>query len=117
MNPPVVVFIGGAGRSGSTLLGQLLGQLSGFAAVGEMASRFFAKNLELQYCGCGAPVPTCPFWTAVAQRGFGGWDSPELARARILEPTYAGSTVTALLLLLPWQPAGVREPAAEFQSY
>lgn len=112
-----MLFIAGAGRSGSTLLGQLLGQLPGFVTVGEMVSRFFAKNLELQFCGCGAPMRECPFWSQVAARGFGSWDAPDLVRARVLEPRYGGATLLPLVLLLPWAPGPVREPAVEFAGY
>jgi hypothetical protein len=117
MEDPVVVFIGGAGRSGSTLLGQVLGQLTGFVAVGEMVSRFWAKNLDLHICGCGEPIEECAFWSAVAERTEGGWHSPEFARTRELQATFGGSSLVPLLLLLPWQPRSVRRKADEMSEH
>jgi len=56
-----VVFIAGCGRSGTTLLGQLLGEFEGFINVGEAARYLFDRFKELP-CGCGASAADCPFW-------------------------------------------------------
>ena len=56
-----VVFIAGCGRSGTTLLGQLLGEFKGFINVGEAARYLFDRFKEIP-CGCGAPAAECPFW-------------------------------------------------------
>ncbi len=56
-----VVFIAGCGRSGTTLLGQLLGEFEGFVNVGEAVRYLFDRNKELP-CGCGMAAPDCPFW-------------------------------------------------------
>ncbi len=74
-----VLFIGGFGRSGSTLLDRLLGQLPGFVSLGEVKYLWERGLLENQSCGCGEPFRTCPFWTAVGLRGFGGWDRIDVA--------------------------------------
>jgi hypothetical protein len=56
-----VVFIAGCGRSGTTILSQLLGEFEGCVNVGEAARYLFdrARNLP---CGCGIAAPECPFW-------------------------------------------------------
>jgi hypothetical protein len=56
-----VVFIAGCGRSGTTILSQLLGELEGWVNVGEAARYLFdrARNLP---CGCGTAAPDCLFW-------------------------------------------------------
>ena len=67
-----VVFIGGYGRSGSTLLDRMLGQVEGFFSAGELGhiwDRGFGDN---QLCGCGAPFAQCPFWKRVIEEAFGG---------------------------------------------
>jgi hypothetical protein len=69
-----VLFIGGFGRSGSTLLDRMLGQLPGFVSLGEVKYLWERGLVEDQLCGCGAPFRACPFWTDVGRRGFGGWD-------------------------------------------
>ncbi len=56
-----VVFIAGCGRSGTTLLGQLLGEFDGFINVGEAARYLFDRSKDLP-CGCGASATDCPFW-------------------------------------------------------
>jgi len=56
-----VVFIAGCGRSGTTLLGQLLGEFEGFVNVGEAARYLFDRSKDLP-CGCGASAGDCPFW-------------------------------------------------------
>lgn len=71
-----VLYIAGAGRSGSTLLGLILGQLEGFAVGGELYN-FPLRFLERQYCGCGKRLPECPFWQQVLSRCFGS--APEMA--------------------------------------
>lgn len=71
---PVVVYIGGSGRSGSTLLERLLGAVPGVAALGEVVHLPTRGLVDGQPCACGEPVTRCPFWGAVGQRAFGGWD-------------------------------------------
>jgi hypothetical protein len=56
-----VVFIAGCGRSGTTLLGQLLGEFEGFINVGEAARYLFDRSKDLP-CGCGASAADCLFW-------------------------------------------------------
>jgi hypothetical protein len=60
-----VLFIGGSGKSGSTLLGALLGQRPAFFNAGEL-NLFWEKWLEPPArCGCGLRLASCPFWSAV----------------------------------------------------
>jgi hypothetical protein len=68
-----VVYVAGAGRSGSTVLGMLLGALPGMVAVGELRHVWRRGVLEDQLCGCGEPFSACPFWLEVGRRAFGGW--------------------------------------------
>jgi hypothetical protein len=75
-----VVYLGGFGRSGSTLVERMLGAAPGWVNVGELVdlARSVAPADEL--CGCGAPFSSCPFWTRVGERAFGGWTEDVLAR-------------------------------------
>src|SRR5687768_6323887 len=75
-----VLFIAGPGRSGSTLLDLLLGQIDGFCSTGELRfiwKRGFAEN---QLCGCGKPFRECEFWTEVVKDAFGGFQGVDYAR-------------------------------------
>jgi hypothetical protein len=69
-----VAYIGGAGRSGSTILALVLGQLPGFVAAGGL-NNLWERGLQRNYlCGCGAPFRECPFWDQVGREAFDGWD-------------------------------------------
>jgi hypothetical protein len=76
-----VLLIGGAGRSGSTLLDRLLGQLPGFVAVGELRYLWSEALGDNQLCGCGARFLDCPFWLEVGKRAYGGWDEVDQQQA------------------------------------
>jgi hypothetical protein len=69
-----VLFIAGGGRTGSTILHNVLGQVDGFTAVGELRYVWGRGVLNNQLCGCGVPHADCPFWREVMQRAFGGVD-------------------------------------------
>jgi hypothetical protein len=83
--PVRVLYVGGGGRSGSTLLDLLLGQLPGFFSAGEVREIWRALYLEDRHCGCGTPLRECSFWRAVGAEAFGGWqrlNSNEMLRLR-----------------------------------
>ena len=69
---PTVLYLGGAGRSGSTLLERMLGQLPDVVAVGEIVHLVRRGLLDDEDCGCGCPFSVCPFWTKVGEHAFGG---------------------------------------------
>ena len=63
--PVPVVYLAGFGRSGSTLIGRLLGELPRVAFVGEL-NFFWSDALGAgRPCGCGAPVTECRHWAKV----------------------------------------------------
>lgn len=65
--PVPVVYLAGFGRSGSTLIGRLLGELPRVAFVGEL--NFFWSDAvgAGRPCGCGAPIAECPRWSKVLE--------------------------------------------------
>ncbi len=69
-----IVFLGGLGRSGTTLLERMLGDLPGVATLGEVVHLWERALRDDERCGCGRPFSTCPFWTEVGRLAFGGWD-------------------------------------------
>ncbi|MEO3812106.1 sulfotransferase [Sphaerisporangium sp. B11E5] len=73
-----MIFIGGLGRSGTTLLERLLGEFPGVAPLGEVVHLWERGVLGREPCGCGEPFTACAFWRRVGMRAFGGW-SPGLA--------------------------------------
>src|SRR5947209_19958625 len=74
--PPVrvrVLYVGGCGRSGSTLLDRMLGQVPGVLAIGEVVHIWRRGVGEDQLCGCGKAFTDCEFWSEVGDVAFGGW--------------------------------------------
>jgi Sulfotransferase family len=67
-----VLYIAGSGRSGTTLVDRILGQLDGFFSVGELHNVWERGVLADRRCGCGLPFSSCPTWTAILKRAFGG---------------------------------------------
>jgi UDP-N-acetylglucosamine transferase subunit ALG13 len=85
MEPLVILYIGGWGRSGSTLLARMLAQAPGVVSVGELRDVWLRGCTENRLCGCGRPFLECPFWTAVGDEAFGGWarvDTASMLRLR-----------------------------------
>lgn len=63
-----VLYVTGVGRSGSTVMGDLLGQLDGFHAPGELC-HVWGRGLHEDWpCSCGEPFSRCLFWSSVMGR-------------------------------------------------
>ncbi|WP_433527945.1 sulfotransferase family protein [Micromonospora sp. CA-263727] len=60
-----VLYLAGSGRSGSTLVTTILGQLDGVFAAGELRYLWQRGAVENRPCGCGLPFRDCPLWSAV----------------------------------------------------
>jgi UDP-N-acetylglucosamine transferase subunit ALG13 len=73
-NAVPVLYLGGLGRSGSTLLERSLGQIDGLACIGESVHLWQRGVLQDELCGCGAAFSQCSFWQRVGKNAFGGWD-------------------------------------------
>ena len=81
-----ILYIGGHGRSGSTILAQTLGQLPGFVNVGELWQIWYRGLRENERCGCGRRFYSCAFWRAVGEEAFGGWDNVDVDKMVALRP-------------------------------
>jgi UDP-N-acetylglucosamine transferase subunit ALG13 len=75
-----VLFIGGAGRSGSTLFERMLGEIPGVQAAGELAHIWQRGVVNDERCSCGARFSRCEFWNAVGSAAFGGWRGADVDR-------------------------------------
>lgn len=75
-----VLYIAGFGRSGSTMLDNLLGQVSGFFSAGELCYTWAHDLAEVGLCGCGAPLADCEIWGPVFGNLDGAVDASEMAR-------------------------------------
>jgi len=72
-----VVYIAGAGRSGSTLLGDLLGAAPGLTHAGELRYVWQRGFLENRLCACADSFQDCAFWAGVREGMVGGGDHVE----------------------------------------
>lgn len=82
-----VLFIGGLGRSGTTLLERLLGQLPGACPLGEITHLWQRDVRDDECCACGSVFSHCEFWQRIGAAAFGGWDKLDLDRLDALRAT------------------------------
>lgn len=86
---PTVVFIAGSGRSGSTLVERMLGEIEAFVNVGELIDLFRRVYAGDELCGCGQQFSQCGFWREVGERAFGGWSADLVAEMAELQSQVA----------------------------
>jgi hypothetical protein len=74
-----VIYIGGSGRSGTTLMARVIGQLPGYWAAGEIREIWRERLGQNRFCGCGQEFADCAFWQHVGDEAFGGWSNVDRA--------------------------------------
>lgn len=74
--PVRVLYLAGSGRSGTTIVNNILGQLDGAFAAGELRYLWQRGVVENRLCGCGEPFGHCPVWTGVMADAYGA-DQPD----------------------------------------
>ena len=97
-----ILFVGGMGRSGSTLIERLIGQIDGMCNLGEvvfLADRGVRHN---QRCGCGELFSECPFWTKVGDIAFDGWANIDVDHRDELYDQVDDVKYTPRMLLPRW---------------
>jgi Sulfotransferase family len=97
LEPVTVVYIGGSGRSGSTLLASILGALPGCYPVGEFQAIWNALERN-ELCGCGTTIQSCDFWQRVGDQAFGGWEGVDIHEMRALRHYFSRHRRLPLLL-------------------
>jgi hypothetical protein len=86
--PVPVVYVLGWYRSGTTLLGNLLGQLPDFVSVGELQALWHGLGNPESLCGCGLTFDDCPYWSKVRSRLFGDSTDGEALTAKWQEEIF-----------------------------
>ncbi|HEX7995066.1 MAG TPA: sulfotransferase [Streptosporangiaceae bacterium] len=81
------MYLGGLGRSGTTLLERLLGELPGVCATGEIVHLWQRGVAQNERCGCGLPFSACEFWQQVGKEAFGDWEKIDTGRIGQLKDT------------------------------
>lgn len=97
-NDVKVLYIAGGGRSGSTILHNLLGQLDGWFAVGELRYIWDRGLVKNRLCGCGVPFRECEEWQRILDRAFGGMDRIDALRMSELTETFRIRDLPATLV-------------------
>ncbi|HEV7826287.1 MAG TPA: sulfotransferase [Mycobacteriales bacterium] len=111
-----VLFVGGLGRSGSTLVDRMLAQMPDVCSVGELVHIWERSVRDNERCGCGEVFSACPFWQKVGHLAFGGWDAvcvDEVLRLR----ARADRTRFVPALALPRLSARRHADVAAYTSY
>lgn len=75
-----VVFLAGLGRSGTTLIERVLGEVDGVHALGEVMHMWERGVRRDELCACGTHFLECPFWSEVGKLAFGGWEAVDVDR-------------------------------------
>jgi hypothetical protein len=94
-----VLYIGGLGRSGSTLLDRILGRLDGVCSVGELVHLWERGLRQDHRCGCGRAFSGCPFWRRVGERAFGGWHTLDVDEVLALKGSVDRNRYLPLMVL------------------
>ena len=111
---PTVIYIAGSGRSGSTLLERVLGNMPGAVNVGELIDLFRRTAPRGELCGCGLAFAECPFWAGVGKRAFDGWEDSRLAAIHRLQARVARQRRLPRLLAMPLAGRGFRADVAAY---
>jgi hypothetical protein len=93
-----VAFVGGHGRSGSTLLSRVLGQVPGFCSVGELRYLWRQGVRRGAMCGCGRSFHNCRFWRKVGKEAFGGWRQVDVGEVVKLQRSIERNRYLPLLM-------------------
>ncbi len=111
-----VLYVGGLGRSGSTLIERLIGQLPGVCPVGELVHLWERGIAQDERCGCGEPFRQCAFWLQVGKAAFGGWDDVDVGRVAALRARVDRNRFVPALARREVRPE-LRRALAEYTSY
>ena len=91
-----VLCVLGWGRSGSTLLGRIAGQMDGFFLVGELRYIWDRGLVENRLCSCGMPFVRCPVWREIVSQALE--ESGRQSAARMVRLREQGLRTRHLLL-------------------
>lgn len=111
-----VLFIGGIGRSGTTVFELSLGTDDRVLPLGEVIHLWQRSLIDDEPCGCGDPFSRCPFWREVGHVAFGGWSNVEAGRVLALKQRI-DRTVRAPQLAVRMGRKAWRADVREYASY
>lgn len=94
-----VINITGWGRSGSTILGNVLGEIKGFFFAGEVRNIWNRVIIEDRLCGCGVNFKECPVWSSIFNDAFGGMEAVDPIQMKKLIKMHTRTRHLPMLLL------------------
>lgn len=95
---PHVLYVMGSGRSGTTLLGSILGEYADSFVAGEISYLWDRGILSPRGCGCGRAPMQCAVWGRVISQVVGGRDPRDLAREQLAHRRHIRLRHTSRLL-------------------
>jgi hypothetical protein len=108
-----VLYITGWGRSGSTILGRVLGEIEHFFCAGELRYTWFVWA-ENRSCGCGTPLRDCSMWESVLLESLGQRDRLTEAEMRRLQSSGGAFLRKLPLSFLPGMRGHLRKAAVDY---
>lgn len=91
-----VLYVLGFARSGTTVLGNLLGEMDGFFHLGELHRLWLRLAYDRGKCGCHEKLSECPFWSEVLSRNL-----PELRTEEVVDDTPNGGVKVSMRPAIP----------------
>jgi hypothetical protein len=110
-----VVYVAGAGRSGSTVLDRILGTIPGTVSTNELNRIWIDGFSDNKRCACGQAFRECSFWRKVVAQAFGELRQFDPVRMKEVWQTVDHSR-HFLQLLSPVKLASFKKRLAEYQD-
>jgi hypothetical protein len=103
-----VLYVAAWGRSGTTLVDNVLNGYPGVFSAGELHYLWRRGLIAKRSCGCGEPVTRCPVWGKILTAAFGS-DRPDPRHVVNIQRRVTRTRGAVSLLRRPW--------SAEIQEY
>ncbi|HXY44465.1 MAG TPA: sulfotransferase [Acidimicrobiales bacterium] len=93
-----VVFVTGWGRSGTTLLDRVLGEMPEYTSLGEFRDMTDGRPVATHVCACGKSMAECPFWVGIVPEAMASVGVDERGLRDLLYSTSRQRYLPRLLL-------------------
>ncbi|MBD1903539.1 sulfotransferase [Trichocoleus sp. DQ-A3] len=97
-----ILYIGGVGRSGSTVLSTLLGNHPSIESVGELTNLPRRGWINNEYCACGERCSICSFWSKVRAEWVKSIGFDDIERYLALQNTFESMNFQSMKSFLCW---------------
>ncbi len=91
------MLLTGAGRSGGTIIGNILGEIPGVVSIGELYQLYNDGLLQSELCGCGKQVKQCEFWGPILSQILGKLGKDDFDHLRSLRDNLVRSRNSLLM--------------------